>query len=63
MTFFYFIIIPVVIFIINLFVNKKKYLQSLTGDKHQLFIEKSNIPLTGGIFLFIFSIFFLISKI
>ena len=63
MTFFYFIIIPVVIFIINLFVNKKKYLQSLTGDKHQLFIEKNNIPLTGGIFLFIFSIFFLISKI
>ena len=43
--------------------NKRNFLQSLTGDKHQLFIEKNNIPLSGGVILAIFSIIFLIEKI
>ena len=63
MNFFYFIFVPVTIFVINFFFNKTNFLQSLTGDNHQLFVEKKNIPLSGGIFLFIFSLIFFISKI
>ena len=59
----YLLIIPLSIFTLNFVLNKKNYLQSLTGDKHQLFIEKNNIPLTGGVILFIFSIIFFIKKI
>ena len=59
----YLLIIPLLIFTLNFVLNKKNYLQSLTGDKHQLFIEKNNIPLTGGVILFIFSIIFFIKKI
>ena len=63
MNLFYLLIIPLSIFILNIILNKKKFLQSLTGDKHQLFIEKNNIPLSGGVILAIFSIIFLIEKI
>ena len=59
----YLLIIPLLIFTLNFVFNKKNYLQSLTGDKHQLFIEKNNIPLTGGVILFIFSAIFFIKKI
>ena len=59
----YLLIIPLLIFLINYIFNKKNFLQSLTGDKHQLFIEKNNIPLSGGVILLIFSIIFFNSKI
>ena len=59
----YLLIIPLSIFLLNIILNKRNFLQSLTGDKHQLFIEKNNIPLSGGVILFIFSIIFLIEKI
>ena len=56
MNFSYLLIIPLLIVSINFILNKKNFLQSLTGDKHQLFVEKNNIPLSGGVILFIFSI-------
>ena len=59
----YLLIIPLSIFLLNIILIKKNFLQSLTGDKHQLFIEKNNIPLSGGVILSIFSIIFLIEKI
>ena len=59
----YLLIIPLSIFLLNIILIKKNFLQSLTGDKHQLFIEKKNIPLSGGVILSIFSIIFLIEKI
>ena len=63
MNFSYLLIIPLLIVCINFILNKNNFLQSLTGDKHQLFIEKNNVPLSGGIILFIFSIIFFIQKI
>ncbi len=63
MDFFYLLTIPLLTIFINFIFNKKNFLQSLTGDKHQLFIEKNNIPLSGGVIIFIFSIFFFIQKI
>ena len=59
----FFLTIPIVIICVNYFFNKKNFLQSLTGDNHQLFVEKKNIPLTGGIFLAILSIIIFYSKI
>ena len=63
MDFFYLLTIPLLTIFINFIFNKKNFLQSLTGDKHQLFIEKNNIPLSGGVILFIFSVIFFIQKI
>ena len=51
------IIAPIIIVIVNFTLNKYSILQSLTGDRHQLFTENKNIPLSGGIILLIFSIF------
>ena len=62
MNFHYLLIVPLLIISINFILNKKNFLQSLTGDKHQLFVEKNNIPLSGGVILFIFSIIFFIQK-
>ena len=63
MNFSYLLIIPLLIVSINFILNKNNFLQSLTGDKHQLFVEKNNVPLSGGVILFIFSIVFFIHKI
>ena len=34
-------------------------MQSLTGDKHQLFVEKKNVPLSGGLVIFLLSFYML----
>ena len=36
-----------------MYLKKKKYFLNYTGDNHQLFSNKKNIPLIGGIFLII----------
>ena len=48
--FFYFIFYLFIIFILNNFISKKKFLQSNTGSSHQLFVNYS-VPLTGGIII------------
>ncbi len=42
---------PLLIFIINLFLTKKRLIPNYSGDEHQKFFEKDNIQLSGGIFL------------
>ena len=59
----YLLFVPIFIFIVNYLLNKNNLLQSLTGDRHQLFTENKNIPLTGGLFLFLFSSLFFLDKI
>ena len=53
----YILFIPLLILILNFLFNKKNLLQSLTEDKHQKFVEKKNIPLTGGIVVILSSLF------
>ena len=53
----YIIFTPIIILTLNYLLNKKKIFQSLTGDKHQLFVGKENIPLSGGIIIFLLSLF------
>ena len=59
MTIFNFIFLLILILVINQFLLKKKFLLSLTGDKHQKFSSASKVPLTGGLFIFFGSILFL----
>ena len=53
------IITPIIILILNYLLIKKNFLQSLTGDKHQLFVEKKNVPLSGGLVIFLLSFYML----
>ena len=51
------LLIPIII-LINTFVKKRGLLLSYLGEKHQKFTTNNKIPLTGGIFIFLFSIIF-----
>ena len=55
--YFYIILLIIFIFFLGEFL-KKKFLLSETGDYHQKFSSKSNIPLLGGIFLFFSVLYF-----
>lgn len=59
----YIILSPIIIFIINDIVYKNNLLPSLSGEKHQLFVEKKNIPLTGGFFILLSLLFIFKEKI
>ena len=50
--------IPICVVSLNFILNKAQVLQSLTGDKHQLFVDKNNIPLSGGLTIIIYSLVF-----
>ena len=41
----------VIIYFINAFLIKKNFLSSIQGEKHQKYINKKSVPLSGGIFL------------
>tara|TARA_Y100001970_G_scaffold291954_1_gene431229 strand:+ start:9241 stop:10245 length:1005 start_codon:yes stop_codon:yes gene_type:complete len=41
----------ILIFPINQFIQKKNFLPNQTGDKHQIFVTKDIIPLSGGIYI------------
>ena len=45
-----------IIFLINQYFIKKKILSNYNGQKHQKFTAQRQVPLTGGIFLSVFSI-------
>ena len=50
------LIAPVFIYFINKYFQLRNFLPSLSGDKHQLYVGKESIPLSGGLFI-ILSIF------
>ena len=54
MTYIYFFLIAIAIFIVNNFLIKKNFLPSHSGEKHQKFVEKESIQLSGGIYLGVF---------
>ncbi len=61
--FFYFFLTLIIIFFLNNFLTKNNFLISLSGDAHQKFASKSKIPLTGGIFIFLYFLYFLDTNI
>ena len=44
-------LVPIFIFIINFFFKKHQLVSNYSGEKHQAYVGKKNIPLSGGIFL------------
>ena len=52
-----FIVTFSIVLLLNYISKKNSFLLSLTNDKHQLFVSKKNIPLTGGLAIILVSIF------
>ena len=50
----YLVLLTTLITLFNVLLKRKKLLISETGDNHQKFASDLKIPLTGGIFLFLF---------
>ena len=50
---YFFFTIPFIIIFTNILFKKYNFLCSLTGNNHQKFANPENIPLTGGVFLFL----------
>jgi UDP-N-acetylmuramyl pentapeptide phosphotransferase/UDP-N-acetylglucosamine-1-phosphate transferase len=61
MNYFYILVIPLIVYFLNSFMHFKNYLPSLSGEKHQLFVGKKNIQLSGGIIIVL--TFLLIKKL
>tara|TARA_B100000795_G_scaffold268201_1_gene254699 strand:+ start:214 stop:1239 length:1026 start_codon:yes stop_codon:yes gene_type:complete len=57
MNYIYIFAIPLIIYFVNTFISHKGFLPSLSGEKHQLFVEKKNVPLSGGIIIVIIFLF------
>ena len=41
------------VFLINYLIKKRGYLSNFSGEQHQVFLNIDNVPLTGGIYLFL----------
>ncbi len=63
MSYFILIITPLIIYFVSEFFKKNYILLNYTGDTHQKFTSKDKIPLTGGLFIFIFFSFFFHTQI
>jgi len=57
MNYIYIIAIPLIIYSVNTLIKYKNFLPSLSGEKHQLFVERKNIPLSGGVIIVLTFIF------
>ena len=60
MNYFFFILVPILIYYINFYIAKYRYFLNYSGENHQKVLGIKNAPLSGGIFLILFlSIVFL----
>jgi len=57
MEYFLLILLPVIIFAVNFIFKIKNLIPNYSGEKHQRFVGANNIPLSGGFFLILFTIF------
>ena len=49
---YYLIFLSLLILTLNVYLKKKNFLISETGDNHQIFTSNTKIPLTGGILIY-----------
>ena len=56
-------LLPFLVITTNYFFKKKNILCSFTGNSHQKFVNDENIPLTGGLFLYVFFSSFLFNEL
>ena len=60
MNYFFFILVPILIYYINFYIAKYRYFLNYSGENHQKVLGIKKTPLSGGIFLILFlSIIFL----
>ena len=59
MQYIYFIFTPVVLYLINNIIQNKSFFYNYSGDLHQKYSGEKFIPLSGGLYLIIFFVFFL----
>ena len=52
-TYFYIFVVPVIL-LINFILKKNKFLLNYTGQEHQTYTIKDQIPLSGGLFILVF---------
>lgn len=52
-----FFLIPLVIYLVNKFFIKKKFLLNYSGEIHQKFLGNKNIPLSGGLIILVFLLY------
>ena len=62
MVYFYFFLLPVLIYFLNSYFEKNKNFLNFSGEVHQKILGKKNTPLTGGVFLILFLSFIFIEK-
>ena len=48
-----FCLFVICVYLLSIFLKKKKFLISLSGDDHQKFVTNNSVPLIGGIFILI----------
>ena len=53
----FFSIFIILIYPINILIKKSNFLPSQTGERHQNFLGKKNVPLSGGLYILIFITF------
>ena len=53
----FFILFLILIYPVNELIKKSNFLPSQTGESHQNFLGKKNVPLSGGFFILIFFTF------
>ena len=51
------LIIPLIVYLLNTVIQFKNLLPSLSGEKHQLFVETKKIPLSGGFIIIVTFLF------
>ena len=54
MNYFFFILVPILIYYINFYIAKYRYFLNYSGENHQKVLGIKNTPLSGGIFLILF---------
>lgn len=58
MKYFFLIVIPIIIAVLNFFFKKISLFSNYSGEVHQKFLGEKKVPLIGGIYLIFFSLFF-----
>ena len=53
------LLLILMIYPLNNFIKLKNLIPNQTGEKHQSFASKENVPLSGGLFILVFMVYIL----
>ena len=58
MKYLFLLAVPLIVITLNYFLKKFSLLLSYTGERHQRFVEKDTVPMSGGLILLISFLFY-----